>query len=231
MDGIHDVGGMHGFGKVEREENEPFFHADWERRVFAITMAMPFITLTGDDQFRRQIERMDPAHYLHSSYYEKWLESTISIAKEFGLTTEEELSGGAVAPIPEKLKGNPPAIASEVWDSIHGGASQAMADSGVPQRFQPGDRVRTLAQMGFGHTRLPRYARGKTGAIEGAWGAFIYADAHAAEYRTDPVHLYSVAFDARDLWGNEAADGDSVVLDLFEPYLMAAETDRSHGDR
>jgi nitrile hydratase len=222
MDGIHDFGGMHGFGKVEPEENEPFFHADWERRIFAMTMVMGFVTLTGDDQFRREIERMGPAHYLNSSYYEKWLESTISVAKEFGLTTEEELSGGAVAPIPEKLKGNSPAVASEVWDNIHAGASQSMPDSGVPQRFQIGERVRTLAQMGTGHTRLPRYARNKIGTIEGAWGTFIFADSNAAEYRTDPVHLYSVAFDATTLWGNEAADGDSVVLDLFEPYLLPA---------
>ena len=222
MDGIHDFGGMHGFGKVEMEDNEPYFHADWERRIFAITMVMGFVTLTGDDQFRREIERMDPAHYLRSHYYEKWLDSTLSVAKEFGLTTEEELAGGAVAPIPEALQDNPPAIAREVWDDIHAGASQAMPDSGVTQRFRFGERVRTVAHRGDGHTRLPRYARGKIGTIEGAWGTFIYADANAAEYRTDPVHLYSVAFDARDLWGDEAARGDSVVLDLFEPYLMAA---------
>lgn len=223
MDGVHDFGGMHGFGKVEREENEPYFHAEWERRIFAITMVMPFITLNSDDQYRREIERIHPAHYLNSRYYVKWLESTISVAKEYGLTTEEELTGGPVAPIPEKLKGNPPAIAGEVWDNIHAGASQARPGSSVPQGFQVGKRVRTLAHMGFGHTRLPRYARDKIGTIEGAWGTFIYADAHAAEYKTDPVHLYTVAFDARELWGNEAAKGDSVVLDLFEPYLMPTE--------
>ena len=94
---------------------------------------------------------------------ENEIHRALNVAKEFGLTTEEGMGGGAVAPIPEKVKGNPPAIASEVWDNIHAGASQAMADSGVSQRFQPGDRVRTLAQRGFGHTRLPRYARGKTG--------------------------------------------------------------------
>ena len=223
MDGIHDFGGMHGFGRVVPEPNEPFFHADWERRIFAMTTVMGFVTLTGDDQFRREIERISPKQYLNSSYYEKWLESTISIAKEFGLTTEEELAGGPVAPIPDNLSGNPPAVAEEVWDNIHAGASQSMPESDVPQGFQIGDRVRTLAQMGTGHTRLPRYARDKIGTIEGAWGTFIYADANAAEYKHQPVHLYTVVFDAQDLWGDEAVNGDSVVLDLFEPYLLSIE--------
>ncbi len=220
MDGVHDCGGMHGFGTVEREENEPYFHAEWERRIFAITMAMPFITLRSDDQYRREIERMGQARYLNTSYYEKWYEATSSIAKEVGLTTDEELTGGSVAPIPANLRGNPPAIASETWDNIHAGASQSMPGPDVLQRFQIGDHIRTLAQREAGHTRLPRYARNKTGTVERAWGTFIYADAHAEEYKKEPVHLYSIVFDARELWGDEATNGDSVVLDLFEPYLQ-----------
>jgi nitrile hydratase subunit beta len=220
MDGIHDCGGMHGFDQVERETDEPFFHSDWERRAFALTMAMPFISLTGDDQFRREIERMSPTHYLDSSYYEKWLEATISLAKEHGLTTDDELTGGAVAPIPEKFKDNPPAVAEEVWDNIHFGASQALPDADVPQKYSVGDRVQTVANLGSGHTRLPRYARGKTGTIESAYGTFIYADSNAATYDPSPVHLYTVVFDATELWGEEGAAGDSVTLDMFEPYLM-----------
>ncbi len=92
MDGIHDVGGVHGFGKVAQEENEPFFHADWERRIFAITMVMPFVTLTGDDQFRREIERMGAAHYLESSYYEHWLAAIETLLTENGSITREELT-------------------------------------------------------------------------------------------------------------------------------------------
>ncbi len=220
MDGIHDCGGMHGFGEIEREENEPYFHAEWERRIFAITSVMSFVTLTGDDQYRREMERMEPGHYLRSSYYEKWLDATISIATEVGLTTEDELAGGPIGPMPEALTGNPPAIASEVWQNIHAGASKAIPDSGVPQCFQTGERIRTRAQMGHEHTRLPRYARNKVGTIERAWGTFVFADTNAAENRQVPVHVYSVAFEATDLWGEEASDGDSVVLDLFEPYLL-----------
>ena len=219
MDGVHDFGGMHGFGKVEREENEPYFHAEWERRIFAITMVMPFITLNSDDQYRREIERIHPAHYLNSRYYVKWLESTISVAKEYGLTTEEELTGGPVAPIPEKLKGNPPAIAGEVWDNIHAGASQARPGSSVPQGFQVGKRVRTLAHMGFGHTRLPRYARGKAGVIDRDHGAHVFPDSNAHSRGEAPQHLYSVRIEARELWGEAAGGRGAVYLDLWDSYL------------
>ena len=219
MDGIHDCGGMHGFGPVDREQNEPFFHADWERRVFGLTMAMPFVTLTGDDMFRREIESMSPEYYLRSSYYEKWLVGCVSLALEFGLTTDKELDGGVIAAIPATLKDNPPAVAEEVWDNIHGGASQAMPEATVAQTFTVGDQVRTLAHASGTHTRLPRYARDKIGQIESAWGTFIYADANAAAYKAIPVWLYTVVFDAADLWGSEAKPGDTVTLDLFEPYL------------
>lgn len=219
MDGIHDCGGMHGFGQVVCEENEPFFHAEWEKRVFAISMAMPFISLNSDDQFRREIERMDAVHYLNSSYYEKWHVAILSLAKEYELASDQELDGGAILPIPQRFKDNSPAIAEETWDNIHSGASQAMSDAGVPARFRVGDKVRTSADVKKGHTRLPRYARDKVGVIEKAWTTFIYADDHAENSVMTPVHLYTVVFASTALWGNAGVEGDSVTLDLFEPYM------------
>ena len=220
MDGIHDCGGMHGFGQVVCEENEPFFHTEWEKRVFAISMAMPFISLNSDDQFRREIERMDATHYLNSSYYEKWYVAILSLAKEYELVSDEELDGAAVLSIPQRFKDNSPAIAEETWDNVHGGASQAMPDADVPARFKVGDKVRTSADVKEGHTRLPRYARDKLGIIEKAWATFVYADDHAEKSVMTPAHLYTVVFDCKELWGKTGVEGDCVTLDLFEPYMI-----------
>jgi len=224
MDGIHDMGGMQGFPAVAREDDEPVFHSNWERRVFGMTNMLPVVIGGSDDQFRRDMERMPPIDYLRSSYYEKWLFSLETLAGRAGLLSEAEIAAGkAIDPVPEAYREAQPARAEEVWDAIHAGASQAMPEAeGVAQRFEVGARVLTKPVMGFGHTRLPRYARNRVGTIESAHGSFILADAHAATDKPAADFLYTVVFEARDLWGEEAAAGDSLTLDLWDSYLLPA---------
>lgn len=220
MDGIHDLGGMHGFGPVEREADEPVFHAEWEARMFALASAVPFAVPYSDDHFRREIERMDPAAYLNASYYERWLASVVALLEERGILAPGETGRGAARPAAPAS----PALAPDaVAAAIRAGASQAVADAHqAPHRFRVGDRVRTRRVCGPGHTRLPRYARDRTGLVAAEHGCFIFADANAAGRGPAPQQLYGVEFDARALWGDEAESGDRVRLDLWDSYLEPA---------
>ncbi|MEZ5776240.1 MAG: nitrile hydratase subunit beta [Hyphomicrobiaceae bacterium] len=222
MDGMHDLGGMHGFGRVTPEENEPVFHADWERRMFALASAAPFAVGFGDDQFRPGIEAMPPARYLSSSYYEKWLFSVTRILEARGLLTEAELAGEpASTPSPTDSVGKPvgPGL---VIAAIWAGASQERPDAtDAPMRFGRGERVRTRSTMPDGHNRLPRYARDRTGTIERIAGRFLVADRNAVGIER-PEALYTVVFSAEELWGDEARAGDTLSLDLWDSYLEPA---------
>lgn len=220
MDGIHDMGGMHGFGPVEPEAGEPVFHAEWERRIFAMLSSAPYVAGFSDDQFRPAIERIAPERYLRMSYYEKWIEALTALLTERGLLTEDELRGGPVERLPadrtaEVVK------AADVPTAIADGASQARPDPAAVQRFKAGDPIRTRRHGHAGHTRLPRYARGKPGRIEAVHGTFLVADCNAVGDRTRE-RLYTVVFAAGDLWGQEASSGDTVTLDLWDRYLEPA---------
>lgn len=221
MDGIHDLGGMHGFGRVEREENEPWFHNDWERRVFGYANIAAFVTQHGDDQLRRAIERIPPAKYLTSSYYELWHEATITLMKEFGVLGDDELEAGrSLRSLPVPFDTANQARAETLWAAYQAGASQSRPDAtGFPHRFRTGDRVVTKSVMPYGHTRLPRYARGRPCTIVAEHGAFIVADRNSERRDTSPDMLYTVEFQARDLWGDEAQDGDTLRLDAWDSYL------------
>ena len=205
MDGVHDMGGLQGFGPIATDEPEdPRFHAAWHGRMFAISRALRAALPMGGDHVRRDIERMDPAHYLASSYYEKWFEGNF-----------------AWAPLPPAL-GEPRTLAPERTAAfIFGGLPGLKADFQAPRRFAVGQRVRTQAHGIAGHTRLPRYARNCQGTVEALRGAFTLADANAAG-RPRTEWCYLVAFSARELWGEEAAAGDEVTLDLWESYLLPA---------
>ncbi len=218
MNGIHDLGGMTCFGPIVREENEPVFHAPWERRVFAMTiLAMGAVDTL--DAFRHAIERMDPLQYLTSTYYEHWLAALETLLVERGLATPEELATGSArltegtrTPIP------PDAVAEIVRRGV---PADRPAAQGVP-RFRPGDQVMARNLHPLGHTRLPRYVRGKRGVIARVHGTFVYPDTNAHEGGERPQPVYSVRFSARELWGPTAAERDSVYLDLWEEYLDQA---------
>ena len=219
MNGPHDLGGSHGFGPVTPEAAEPLFHAPWERRAFALVLAMGGAGAWNIDMSRHARERIPPAEYLSSSYYEIWLKGMERLLLEKGLVTEAELRLGRAerpgAPLPRKpTRETVPAILAK------GGPADRPAAS--PARFAAGQRVRAKNTNPQGHTRLPRYARGRFGRIERVHGTHVFPDTNAAGSGEDPRWLYSVSFDAAELWGAEARAGDEVLLDLWEPYLESA---------
>jgi len=215
MNGVHDMGGMDGFGPVVREQNEPVFHAGWEGRVYAIASIAARLSLINADELRHAIERIAPERYLASSYYERWLEAVETLLVERGVVTREEIlakQGGAIDPA---LIANPVATQgpAPVKDQLGSRPPRA--------RYAKGARVRARNLNPSGHTRLPRYARGKAGVIERDWGVFVFPDTNAHHAGTKPQHCYSVAFDARELWGKSAKANhrERVYLDLWEDYL------------
>src|SRR5262245_24054142 len=221
MNGVHDMGGMHGMGPVEAERDEPVFHADWERRTFALNLATGFLGRWNVDMSRFAREQMPPAEYLAASYYARWLCSLEKLLVEAGILRREEIAA-RLAGHPTSLALPPPglrlleAAAVPAVVSYPGGAG--MGDA-VPARFAAGDHVVAKNMHPIGHTRLPRYARGRRGVIDRPHGVFLFPDAAAAGRGRQPQHCYGVRFAARELWGPDAPDRDAVYVDLFEPYL------------
>jgi nitrile hydratase subunit beta len=216
MNGVHDMGGMHGFGRIVREVNEPIFHAAWEAHVRAMMTQVRSRGYFNIDASRHGIERMEPAHYLRASYYERWLATIELNLMEGGFIASEELDArtellreGSEATLPRSA-----AIAS-VPEPPH-----ESRDSPLPvSHFAVGDAVVTRNIHPPGHTRLPRYARGKRGVIQRLHGAQIFPDSNAHGLGEDPQPLYAVRFDARELWGEAAESCQAVSLDLWESYL------------
>jgi nitrile hydratase subunit beta len=220
MNGVHDMGGMDGFGKVVREQNEPVFHADWERRTYALVGIARRAAHANGAEFRHAIERMLPARYLASSYYERWLAAAETLLVEHGVVTREELLAEQDASIDPTLIAN--AVATR-------GPAPVKDKSGLKPpraRFSKGARVRARNLNPSGHTRLPRYVRGKAGMIARDWGVFDFPDTNAHHAGTKPQHCYSVSFAAQELWGKSAkANGrDRVMIDLWEDYLEPIAT-------
>src|SRR5215475_3832202 len=216
MDGIHDLGGMQGFGPVEREEDEPSFHAAWEATVLAMMRAGGTRGVYNIDEFRHGIERMNPAYYLRATYYEKWLEGIRRLFIEKGVVTEGELQAREAffaarpdAPASAAVSGTPSPRAP--FDP--GWLDRVIRDTGARARFATGDAVVTRQFHPSGHTRLPRYARGKRGVIARFHGVHVFPDTNAHGLGEAPQPLYSVAFDARELWGESAEPNQRVHLD------------------
>ncbi len=242
MNGVHDLGGMQGFGPVERERDEPVFHAPWEAVVFAIRRSRSVIRHFTIDEFRHTIERMEPAGYLGSTYYERWLDALVRVLAAKGVLTVEEVdaraatlaeraqapaavSGGG-APAPARAA---PAPARAAIGEAAGGEDPVVfvpPSSARPAtrtaRFALGDRVVTRNAHPTGHTRLPRYARGKPGVIDRLHGTHVFPDANAHGRGEQPQPLYSVGFEAVALWGESAEPNQRVFLDLWESYLEPA---------
>ena len=213
MNGIHDMGGMHGFGSVVPEPNEPIWHAPWEARMYALAWAAQVRGL------RQQIERMPAADYLRASYYEKWLYALVEIAIQHGLITREEVEAGR--PDPSSPKATPRLTADQVEAMTKRGRLSTRQVERQPA-FQLGDVVRTRNIHPVTHTRLPRFARDKPGVIVQLHGAHVYPDSVALGRGEDPQPLYTVEFRARDLWGDSANPRDTVRIDLWEDYLEPA---------
>lgn len=220
MKGPHDMGGVHGFGPInaEPERDEPLFHAVWESRAFAMTMACGLLGRWTIDMSRHARERQEPERYLANSYYETWMAGLETLLIESGLITAGELQSGR-------------ALSASSVTAVDGVRARQILATGGPtlmdvameQRFAVGDTVRVRNEDAAGHTRTPGYARGHVGAVEAYRGVHVFADANArrpeggGQRRGEP--LYTVRFTARELWGGKANARDSVSIDLWQPYL------------
>jgi nitrile hydratase beta subunit len=219
MNGVHDMGGMHGMGPIENEKNEPVFHHPWEGRVFGITRAMSAWRKWNIDALRHERELIPPAEYLRMSYFEKWLAGLLELSIKKGLVTRAEIESGK--PAAGHLRQTPALTADKVPPLVAHG-TPASRDVPVEPRFQAGQRVRARNINPTGHTRLPRYARGKFGTIERDHGVFVFPDTDAHFLGEKPQHVYAVRFSARELWGEQAKPQDTVYIAMWDDYLEQA---------
>jgi nitrile hydratase subunit beta len=218
MNSVHDMGGMHGMGSVEIEADEPVFHADWEKRVFATRLACAYHRRWNSDINRYAVERMPPADYLASSYYEHVLFGGETVLTEQGVVTVQELTSG-------RAEGH--ADVNSVLDMaglnrLLQNRIRARREEKVAPKFKAGDTVVARNIHPAGHTRLPRYVRGRHGIIDRDFGVYVFPDTNAMSRDPKPQHLYTVRFNARELWGPGAAARDSVYVNLWDDHLDPA---------
>jgi nitrile hydratase len=219
MNGVHDLGGMDGFGPVRPEPDEPAFHATWEGRVMAFTRARGAAGAWNIDMARAAREELPPEVLITSSYYQKWERAMERQVVAAGLVEAQELAAGHAAkpakPLPR------PALRAEALGSVMTRGSFARPATSEPL-FAPGDRVRTKNINPQTHTRLPRYARNHLGMVERVQGFHVFPDRSAIGDRDAAAWLYTVVFDARELWGADADPTLKVSIEAFEPYLERA---------
>lgn len=201
MDGIHDLGGRHGFGRPLTQRDEATFHEPWERRVHALTALVLVSGCFNTDEFRHAVERVDPVAYLADGYYGRWL--------------------GAVERLVEEAAGRP--APGRIADT------SAARELGSAPRFSVGDRVVTRNLHPAGHTRLPGYARGRRGIVATLHGGWVLPDTNAHQRGECPEHVYTVRFDGAELWDDAAEPGTRVCIDLFESYLEADPLEAGKG--
>lgn len=207
MNGPHDLGGAMGFGPVRPEPDEPVFHADWEARALGLTLCMGALGHWSLDESRHARECLPPATYLSASYYEIWIRALEALIARHGLLDRP-------GPHPRRLTAaRVPAVLAAGTD-----CSRPLA---TPPRFALGDRVRARNIHPRGHTRLPRYLRGHIGTIESDHGGFVLPDASAQGVEA-AGRLYTVVFDAAEVWGPDAEPDTRIAADLWECYLEPA---------
>jgi nitrile hydratase subunit beta len=218
VNGVHDMGGMHGFGPVVAEPDEPVFHGDWEARVLALMRTVLYTRAWNLDMFRDSQERLPPQVYLSVSYYHRWLLGLTQSALERGLTDVDELAAG------HALRAEPPPQRTMALHEAAIAYTRASFGRAAPRepRFRVGDRVTTRNMHPTGHTRLPRYARGKPGIVEAVHGCHVYPDSVVAGGGEDPQWLYTVAIAGPALWGPASDPDVTVSIEAFEPYLEPA---------
>jgi nitrile hydratase beta subunit len=219
MNGGQDLGGMQGFGPVVPEPDEPWFHDAWERRAFAMTIAMGATGAWNLDQSRRARESLPPPRYLTSTYYEIWFEGMLALLRERGLASDAELAAGQVL---QPSPGLPRRLTADRVDAVLAAGSPTGRPVDAPARFATGQRVRARTMNPIGHTRLPRYLRGRVGTVVALHGAHVFPDAHASGRGEAPQWLYTVRFDAHELWGPDTSAA-CVHADCWESYLEPAD--------
>lgn len=229
MNGVFDLGGTDGLGPVLTDDDEPIFRAEWEKIAFSMFAPSFRAGLFNLDQFRHSIERMDPAEYLLSNYYEHWVHAIEHFGAEAGMIDPAELdertrfyAENPDAPLP--LREDPELLA--FIDAVAAAGATAARDSDDVAAYSVGDVVTVAADSPAGHTRRARYVRGRTGVVTGVHGTYIYPDRAGNTGDDTPEHLYTVRFTARELWGETTADPNGAVyFDVWAPYLTLATTD------
>ena len=216
MDGVHDMGGMDGFGKVEPEPDEPVFHEPWEGRVLAMSRAIGVFRPWTIDTSRYAIESLPPAIYLTRPYYAKWFLRNQGLLLERGLIDADEIDAGHARRAGKDF-GRGPFTLDDVAKVTKRGSFARPAQA--PAGFKIGDPVRTRNIHPKTHTRLPSYARGHVGVVERLHGTHAFPDSTATGKGDDPQWLYTVRFDAQELWGADADPKLKVSIEAFEPYL------------
>jgi nitrile hydratase len=219
VNGVHDMGGMDGFGKVEPEPNEPMFHAEWESRVLAMVRAMGASGAFNIDTSRFYRETLPPEVYLSSSYYKKWFLGLEDMLVERGFIATDEIKAGRASVPPKPLKRGNFTVDSVERVLTRGSFTRPAS---APAAFAIGDRVRMKNIHPTTHTRLPRYVRGHVGVIERIHGAHVYPDTAAHDQGENPQWLYTVVFDGAELWGPDGDPTLKVSVEAFEPYLDPA---------
>ena len=219
MNGPHDVGGQMGHGPVAPEPDEPLFHAPWERRALGLTLCCNALGHWSIDESRHARESLPPAIYYGSSYYEIWLRALTGLLLRHGELTGDELTGGKPLAEPRRPERR---LDAERVRAVLAAGGPVDRPAPAPPRFTPGSRVRTRNMHPIGHTRLPGYARDKVGTVEAVRGHHVFPDTNAHGEGERPQWLYTVVFDARTLWGDDADPSLTVSIDAFEPYLDAA---------
>jgi nitrile hydratase len=208
-----DLGGREGYGRVIPEPEGELFHAPWEPRALAITLAMGATGAWNIDMSRSARETL--ADYPSSSYYEIWIKGLERLLTERGLVDSQELTGArALHPARELAR----VLRAADVPTVLAGGSPTVRPARAPARFAVGDAVRTRAAPTLHHTRLPGYARGRVGRIERVHGTHVFADTNAQGQGEEPHWLYTVVFSGYELWGDDSARS-SVSIDAWEPYL------------
>jgi nitrile hydratase len=217
MNGIHDMGGMHGFGKVEVEVDEPVFHERWEARVFGMVQSLGRGNI---DAGRHSMERLDPVAYLRNGYYGRWC-----AALEHGLVGAGVLTAAEIE-ARTKAGGASPKAAPETATSARvpwrPSATDYTRTIEAAAAFAVGQKVVTRNHQPSGHTRLPAYGRCRRGVVVRVHPAMVFPDDHAHHRGENPQYLYTVRFEAKELWGDAAEAHTVVHIDLFESYLEPA---------
>ena len=231
LNSVHDIGGMDGFGPIQREADEPVFHEPWESRVFGMFITRAGLPpAAGFDAARHRLERLDPIKYLSSSYYERWLAGLESALIGTGTLSRDEIEARMAQfaadpelPMPRR---EDPAQAERLVNVFSAGRAESQRQIRQKARFALGDKIVTRNLNPHGHTRLPRYTRGKPGVIVAHHGAHVFPDTNAHGLGENPQHLYTVRIAMRELWGGDAEPNESVLIDLWESYL---EKDKAAG--
>jgi nitrile hydratase beta subunit len=219
MNGGQDLGGAHGHGPVMPEPNEPVFHADWEKRAFALTLAMARPGGWNIDMSRFARENRPPQEYLSMSYYELWFYALETMLKERDLVDDDEIVvGHALHPATPVTRVLTP---DDVLKVLHRGGPTER-DTNTTATFKTGERVRAKNINPVTHTRLPRYVRGRVGTIERIIGCHVFPDSNASGAGENPQWLYTVRFDGPELWGEGSDPSVKVSIDAWEPYLEHA---------